>query len=147
MKMNRMKLERTMELKWSYPKFPPRSIKREVLFSLMNGKGGLYFVNGSAEVLDIVSTESFGFIEDSSLEKNPKYFYENVKPNESVKVEEYDDFYDLDLVLGFDIFIKSKSLGNIKIVPPLKKGGVIAQELIFTDMTTKKYVRTEKIKM
>ncbi len=142
-----MKLERTMNLKWTYPEFPPRPIEREVLFSLMDYKGALYFVNGGDEVLNIVSSESFGFIEDTSLEKGPQYFYENVKPNESVKVEEYDNFYDLDFVLGFDVFIKSKNLGNMRIGPLLKKGGVKAQELIFKDLTLKRYVHMQKIEV
>lgn len=140
-----MKQERTMELKFSYPTFPPRPVKRDVMFSLMYYRDGLYFVNGSDETLDIVSSESFGFVLDSSLENSPKFFYENVQPNESVKVEEYDDYYDLDYVLGFEIFIQSSNLGQIKIVPPMKKGGVKPQELIFKDMTSAKYVSFEKL--
>lgn len=141
-----MTLDRTMSLKWEYPDFPPRPIKREVLFSLMEHKGGLYFVNGSDEVLDAVSSESFGFVEDSALIKNPDYYYEDIKPNEAVRVEEYDGFYDLDYVLGFDIYIQSKKLGIIKIKPPMKKGGVIAQELVYKDMSLKRYVSMEEIK-
>jgi len=140
-----MKQDRTDKLKWEYPDFPPRPIKREVVFSLINYNGGLYFVNGSDETLDIVSSESFGFIENSPLEKNPDFYYESVKPNESIKVEEYDGYYDLDFVLGFSIYIQSKKLGKIKITPPMKKGGVKPQELLFSDMTTPRYVRVEKI--
>jgi hypothetical protein len=140
-----MKEERIMNLKWSYPDFPPRPIKRDVIFSLMYYNGALYFVNGSNEVLATVSSESFGFILSSSLENNPKFYYENVKPNESVKVEEYDDYYDLDFVLGFEIFIQSEKLGRIKIIPPMKKGGVKAQELIFSDMSTPRYVTFESM--
>ncbi len=140
-----MKQARTMNLKWSYPDFPPRPIKREIIFSLMKYKDALYFVNGSDETLDVVSSESFGFVENLSLEKNPKFLYKNIKPNESVKVEEYDDYFDLDFVLGFYLFIESKNLGKVKITPSPAKGGVVLQELLFKDMTTKKYVRYEKI--
>lgn len=133
-----MNQDRTDKLKWKYPEFPPRPIKKEVLFSLMNCNGTLYFVNVSDETLDVVSSDSFGLIEDSALIKNPKYYYENVKPNESVKVKEYDD---LDYILGYDIYIKSKTLGNIKITPPPKKGGVISQELVYKDLTAKRYVQ------
>lgn len=139
-----MKLNRTNNLKWQYPTFPPRPIKREVMFSLMNGVDGLYFVNESDETLRCVSSESFGIVENTPLEKNPKFYYEDVKPNEAIKVEEYDDFYDLDLLLGFDIYLESEKLGVMKIVPPMKKGGVIAQELLFVDMTKPKMVRVEK---
>ncbi len=140
-----MKLDRTMSLKWSYPDFPPRPIKRDVTFSLMSHKDGLYFVNGSDEILDIVSSESFGFVSDSALETELKFYYEEVKPGESIKVEEHDDFYDLDFVLGFEIYIESKSLGKLKIKPPMGKGGVNEQELIFNDMTTKRYVSVERL--
>lgn len=140
-----MQQDRTMNLKWKYPVFPPRAVERDVMFSLMNYKGSLYFVNDSNETLDVVSSESFGFILDSSLEGSPKFYYENVKPNESVKVEEYDDFYDLDYVLGFDIFIQSANLGQVKIVPPPKKGGVREQELLYKDMNTPSRVSFVKL--
>lgn len=140
-----MQQERTMNLKWKYPVFPPRAVKKDVIFSLMQFKGALYFVNGSDEELSVVSSESFGFVLNSSLENSPKFYYENVKPNESVKVEEYDDFYDLDYVLGFEIFIQSKNIGQMKITPPARKGGVKAQELIFSDMSIPKYVSIESI--
>jgi len=141
-----MKLDRIMSLKWSYPDFPPRPIKRDVMFSLMSYQGGLYFVNGSEDVLDIVSSESFGFVLDSALDTKVKFHYAEVKPGESVKVEEYDDFYDLDFVLGLEIYIESKSIGKLKIKPPSGKGGVKKQELIFKDMTTPRYVSFERIK-
>jgi len=107
-----MKQDRINNLKFKFPTFPPRPIIREVVFSLMTCKGGLYFVNGSNEVLKTVTSDSFGFVEDSALEKNPSFLYENVQAGESVRVEEYDDFYDLDFVLGFKIYIVSPEKPN-----------------------------------
>ena len=137
--------DRTMNFKWTYPDFPPRPIEREVMFALMYYGNSLYFVNQSDEALYSVSTESFGFVEDSALINNPICLYKDVKPSESVKVEEYDGYYDLDYVLGFQLYIHSERLGKIKITPPAKKGGVQAQELLFEDMTTPRYVGFSKI--
>ena len=139
-----MKQERITQLKWKFPEFPPRPTKREVVFSLMDFKGALYFVNDSGETLKIVSSDSFGFVSDGVVEKNPKFIYNDVKPGESVKVEEYDEYYDLDYVLGFKIFIESNNLGQISIFPPMKKGGVIAQPLMFKDGVAPKHVSIKK---
>lgn len=139
-----MKENRTTQLTWEFPDFPPRPIKREVIFSLMDFQGALYFVNDSEEILTSVSTESFGFVEDSSLENNPKYNYKDVKPKESVKVEQYDGYYDLDFVLGFNIYIESKKLGKIILYPPFDKGGVKAQPLLYKEGTPR-FVSLKKV--
>lgn len=140
-----MEQNRTLQLKWEFPEFPPRPIIREVVFSLMNYKGGLYFVNESDDILKTVSSDSFGFILDSAIEDNPKFIYTDVKPGEGVKVEEYDNYYDLDYVLGFKIYIELNDIERIIITPPAKKGGVIAQPLIYKDGTTPRYVRVERL--
>jgi len=138
-----MKLDRTNNLKWKFPEFPPRPIKREVLFSLMNYNGGIYFVNESDEVLKKLSNDSFGFVGEASIAGVSNYIYKDINPGESVKVEEYDDFYDLDYMLGFKLYIESEKLGKIMIKPPMAKGGVKAQALVYKDGTTPKYVRLE----
>ena len=135
-----MTAKRTTDLQWKFPDFPPRPIQREVIFSLMKHEGALYFVNDSDEVLETVSSDSFGFVEDASLEGNPHFLYKDVKPGESVKVEEYDDYYDLDYVLGFYIYIESNALGRVKITPPFAKGGVRPQPLLYKDGTTPRLV-------
>lgn len=141
-----MEQNRTMKLKWEFPDFPPRPIKREVIFSLMNYEGGLYFVNDSDETLKTVSSNSFGFILDAAIENNLKFNYSDIKPGESVKVEEYDEYYDLDYVLGFNIYIESDNLGKIVITPPCKKGGVIAQPLLYKDRITPRFVNIESLR-
>lgn len=140
-----MEQNRTTQLKWEFPEFPPRPIKREVVFSLMDFQGALYFVNDSNETLKTVCSDSFGFILDATIENNPKFNYNEVKPGESVKVEEYDGYYDLDYVLGFNIYIESVSLGKIVIIPPFKKGGVISQPLLYKDGSIPKYVSVKKL--
>jgi len=136
-----LKLDRVTHLTFKYPEFPPRPIIREVVFSLMKYKDGLYFVNGSDEILKTVLSEGCGFVEDSALENNPSCLYKNVKPDESVKVDEYDGFYDLDFVLGLNIYIESNRYGKIEIIPLASKGGVKKQALLYGDGTTPRYVR------
>ena len=137
--------DRITNLRWIYPDFPPRPVKREVMFSLIQFKDALYFVNESNETLDIVSSQSFGFVENAALENSPKFHYKNVKIGESVKIEKYDDFYDLDYVLGINIFVQSNELKKIVITPPLKKGGIKSQELLFCDNSISKYVDVRSI--
>ncbi|MEA3490975.1 MAG: hypothetical protein U9R27_03665 [Campylobacterota bacterium] len=114
--------ERVDCLKWVEPTFPPRVVEREVVFSLMRyGQASmhghaLYFVNGSDEVLDVVSSDIGGFTGDLLTDDNPSFLYKSVLPHQSVKVEEYDGYYDLDYVLGLDLYIESKRYGKIKIV-------------------------------
>ncbi|MDH5859177.1 hypothetical protein [Lampropedia aestuarii] len=42
----------------------------------------------------------------------------------AVKVDEYDDFYDLDYLLGVSLSIDSEQLGLLHLETPLKKGGL-----------------------
>lgn len=137
--------QRVENLVWIEPTFPPRP-KRNVIFSLMNYKGSMYFVNNSAEILTSVFAASYGYAEDISTVNNPYYNYMNVKPNESVKVEQYDNMYDLDYMLGLYITIESKKWGKIEIKPRnFNKGGVQAQALVYDDDTTPRYVILKKI--
>lgn len=141
MKNTKIYNERVDCLKWVEPTFPPRVVHREVIFSLMTyGRASmeygqaLYFVNGSDEILDVVSSDN-----------NPSFLYKKVLPNESVKVEEYDGFYDLDYLLGFSLYIESKRYGKIKIKPPAKKGGLKKQPLLYADNSLPRYVSLDRV--
>ncbi len=101
--------------------------KRYPLLWLARKGGELYLVNSSKDSLDFVISSSGGFAtedDDVLTFKGHKYEYKNVKPNDAVKVEEFDGFYDLDLVLQVDLKIQSKSIGCITIQSPPEKGGV-----------------------
>ncbi len=138
-------LDRAPNLQWVEPTFPPRP-KRTVIFSLIHHKGCLYFVNNSDETITAVSSDSYGFVENIATGNNPKASYHDVKPNEGVKVECYDDFYDLDYVLGLYIMIESPKWGKIEITPKSSKGGAKAQALVYEDGTTPLYVGLKTIK-
>ncbi len=127
-------------LTWVEPTSPPRII-RNVIFSLMNYEGDLYFVNDSQETLAEVSTTGYGFVEDSMIENNVGYSYKNVEPKQSVRIESYDCFYDCDFVLGLYIYLHYKDGRKMRIDPRnFHKGGVRPQALIYDDLTTPRYV-------
>ena len=137
--------KRAQDLFWIEPTFPPRP-KRNVIFSLINYEGSLYFVNNSLETLSSVSSKSYGYIEDASIVNNPQYDYTNVKPNEGVKIECYDGYYDLDYMLGLYITIESKKWGKVEIQPHGYKGGVRPQALVYDDDTTPMFVALKEMK-
>lgn len=132
--------KRAQNLIWIEPTFPPRR-KRNVIFSLMHYEGSLYFVNNSKETLKKVEAHGYGYIEDASVLNCPHYTYTDIKSKEGVKVEYYDDSYDLDYMLGLYITIESEKWGKIEIKPHnFSKGGVRPQVLLYDDGTTPMFV-------
>jgi len=150
------------KLSWKEPSYA-KDPNRKALFSLMyyggdipsdNSSGVpstsyLYFVNESDEILKKVSTSSGGFItidEESAVPvEGENLTYENVLPNEAVFIESYDNFYDLDYLLGVTLYIQSDKLGKLRIRSIADKGGVKPQALIFEDGLPRKYVVVQKI--
>lgn len=108
---------------------PPRKkeVRIPVLWLACDGNE-LYLVNASEETLDLVTVSSGGFLtaDDDvlSVDSNKAYEYRNVKPNNAVKVEEYDGYYDLDYILQVSVRVQSKGLGCLDILSPAEKGGV-----------------------
>ena len=120
--------------KFGGPMTPRKAeLRHPILWFARQGKE-LYLVNSSEETLDFVAAGTGGFqtVDDdcitvSTKNKNKykyKYEYKNVKPNDAVKVEEFDGFYDLDYVLQVSMRVQSKNLGGIEILTPPKKGGI-----------------------
>ncbi len=128
---------------------PPRKLETRIpLLWLVRRGNDLYFVNSSEEILDFViaSTAGFQTVDDSimTISDNQGYKYLKVKPNDAVKVEEYDGFYDLDFVLGIYIKVKSKNLGCIEISPSPEKGGVGETVLLWNNGECGKFVSIEQ---
>lgn len=73
-----------------------------------------------------------------------RYEYKNVKPNDAVKVEEFDGYYDLDYVLQVSLKVQSKKLGSIEILTPSKKGGIDEVVLLWDTMENGKDVTFNK---
>lgn len=107
---------------------PPRKpeLRKPLLWMTRDG-GDLFLINTTGEVLKLVTSRTGGFQtfdEDvATIQNNFTYSYENVLPEEAVKIEEYDDYYDLDYVLQTTITIESKNLGCIELRTPAQKGG------------------------
>ncbi len=107
---------------------PPRKPeKRTPKYWLIRDYGDLYFINNTNDIIDFVSSSTGGFetCDDEVLPISGKdYHYENVMPQEAVKIEGYDNYYDLDYVLQVEIIVKSEREGTLQIISPPKKGGV-----------------------
>ncbi len=143
----------------SYVKDPNRKARFSLMYyednnlidnsSEVPSKSYLYFVNESDEILKKVSTSSGGFFTiDSETPVSvggDDVTYDNVLPNEAVLVEQYDNFYDLDYVLGLTLYIQSDALGKLRIRAVADKGGVKPQALLFEDGSPRKYVVVQKM--
>ena len=130
----------------------PSIPKRYPLLSLVDGFGGLYFVNESSEVITSVSTAPWGFSGELSLQGGEEFFYEDVQPNEGVLVqkamtqEEYENniYYGKDFYKGLYLYVVSESLGSIRINPD-SKHSVEEQILIYTDLSSPSRVMISKM--
>lgn len=90
---------------------------RKPKYWLARDGGELYFINNTEEVLDSVSTSTGGFAtfgDDVATVNSTSYTYEDVLPQETVKIEEYDGYFDLDYVLQVTIHLESKIEGNLR---------------------------------
>ena len=103
----------------------------------------LFFINNSSESLEFVTTETGGFqtCDDEVLTiESSGYRYENVLPGEAVKIEEFDDYYDLDYVFQIELCLKSKSEGVCIFKSPPHKGSIGETVLLWDSGETGKYV-------
>jgi hypothetical protein len=95
----------------------------------------LYFVNWSDETLNSVIAGSGGFqtVDDDvlSFSNDQGYVYRNVAPNEAVKVEVFDNYYDLDQMFVIAIEIRSRTQGSLRMTTGPEKGGVSEQVLLW----------------
>lgn len=117
--------------------------------SVAEGRGReVFFVNTSGETLDYVIAGGGGFTTSDCgvIPVSSKgYKYENVKHNEAVKVEEYDDYYDLDFVMQIGLEVKSPKLGKLKILSPSAKGGISGIILLWDNGDAGRYVSITEI--
>jgi hypothetical protein len=97
--------------KWTRPE------KKKPVFYVIRYGEELYFVNGSTETLNSVSTSTGGCqtLDDEVMpisSPDPLYLYKNVKPGEAVKVEHYDRYWDSDYLLQLEVELSSPTYGN-----------------------------------
>ena len=142
---NRFKWVPIAERKIKWGPMPPR--KKEIRLPLLwlAGDGNeLYLVNSSGETFDSVVAGSGGFqtIDDNavSVSTDSSYKYQNIKPNDAVKVDEFDGFYDLDFHIQASLIVKSERIGHVVILTSPKKGGIGETVLLWDSMESGKNV-------
>lgn len=137
------------ESRFGGPMPPRKPEKRSPLLWLSRQQGELYLVNATDEPLELVIASSGGFqtVDDEvvSVSSQGSYEYHNVNPNQAVKVDEYDDYYDCDFFLQVYIRVKSRSLGYIDIRSPPEKGGVSETVILWDSGELGKYVFLEEV--
>ncbi len=113
---------------YHWPNPPYKKETRIPIYWLARRGLELFLVNSSDETLDLVSVGTGGCAttDDSvvSITDEVGYIYHDVKPNEAVKIDEYDDFYDLDYLLQVSLRIESKKEGVLDILTWPEKGGI-----------------------
>lgn len=112
--------------------------KKEVrtpVFWLARKGPELYFVNNSYEMLDLVSTHTGGCEtcdnEVVTISDDVGFTYRNVKPNEAVKIDQYDDVHDIDYLQQVALRIESKKQGCINMLTQPAKGGIKEEILLW----------------
>jgi len=122
--------------KFEYVPFNERSRKYDPITPLPPRKGGdrkatfwmaagenetsfitnIYFVNSSDEILKEVIYSSSGMqtIDDEvSSSASKELSYKDVLPGEAVKIDEYDAFYDSDILVAYYATVVSETLGRV----------------------------------
>ena len=110
-------------------------------------QGDLYFINESQETLDYVKVEPAGYMtaDDDVLTLEAKRtIYRDVLPHEAVKIDEFDGYYDLDMVFQIYLEVKSKTHGRMRFRTPPKKGYIPRQELLWDNGEPGEYVTVER---
>lgn len=140
---------------WFASKFPgpnPRQNGPIPLLWLCRSGEELYLVNSSTETIDEISVRHGGMqtVDDEALclASKSRYTYKNVEPNQAVKVDEYDGFYDLDFLIQVYIRIRSEILGHMEIRSSLSKGGLKRNTaLIWNEGKLGKDVQAENVSL
>ena len=105
------------------------------LFWLWEKEEGLFFINSSDTTLRKVAAMIGGFEtcddEVATVNNAKGYSYKDVQQNEAVKIEKFCPIDDSDYLFQLVIEIDSDTLGNIQITPPVQKGSVSGQVLLW----------------
>lgn len=129
---------------------PPRKpeLRRPLLWLALDA-GDLYLVNASGETLDSVISDMGGFTTSDddvvTVASDKNYEYKNVENGSAVKVDEYDDYYDLDYLIQVVLRVQSPKFGILEIVSPLEKGGVRETVLLWDSGEKGKHVGIKQL--
>ena len=116
---------------------PPRKpeLRTPALWLARRGSE-LFLVNSTGTRLDEVQAAPTGFVtldEDISAWESEVIHYRDVPDGAGVKVDEYDDFYDLDYVLGVHLRIRSPQYAALELLCHGGKGGCSEEVLLWTN--------------
>jgi len=87
----------------------------------------LYLINGSNEILTWVRAcpISSVTIDDNAFGGGGEMLcYQGVAHGQAVKIDQYDEFYDLDYSISVEVSLFSECLGQQKFSPTPRKGGL-----------------------
>lgn len=93
----------------------------------------LYLVNHSGAHIEHLSVirACHTCIDGEYFNKDvPELCYEHIQPDEAVKIEHYDEYYDLDLLLGLKLKIVSQVLGERILITKNVMGGTKRDEVL-----------------
>jgi hypothetical protein len=139
------KNKRITGVKWGSPdgytsgmfakRIEPDPDKPSPLFWLWEKEEGLFFINSSDTTLRTLSATIGGCEtcddEVATVNNAKGYSYKDVQQNEAVKIEKFCPIDDSDYLFQLVIEIDSDTLGKIQITPPVQKGSVSGQVLLW----------------
>lgn len=115
---------------------------------LENSHDGLYLINDSGKPINEIVTNNGGFVSfDDGITSisSDSIIYKDIEHGEAVKIDEYDNYYDLDYVLNISITVKADWLGIKNIYTISEKGGIKDMELMWDDYKEGKGVTIEDV--
>jgi hypothetical protein len=124
---------------------PPRKADhRNPLYWIACDGGERYFVNNTTEILEKLIVDTGGFVscddEIATIDTGKGYYYTHILPMEAVKIEEYDDYYDLDYFLQLSLVVHSQLHGCFEIRTLGKKGGIGEAVLLWDSLEAGKNI-------
>lgn len=103
------------------------SDERRELNLVNNSEHPIELIHVFSEATTLVDDKRFTALNKQGL------VYRNVEPGWGVKIDDFDDYYDLDHVIGFQILIESEKLGRFVIASSGVKGGHRRIEVLLWD--------------
>jgi hypothetical protein len=128
---------------------PRKPELRKPLLWLTRKNHSLYLVNGSDEIIDsiIISTGGFSTYDDEEVicVEDEGDEYKNIKPDTGIKVDRFDSYCDLDLILQIHLIVESQLIGCIDIKSIIGKEKIKETVLVWDTGENAKDVTVNKI--
>lgn len=109
----------------------------------------LFLVNSTGETISSVVVDKGQPAPQSNWPNDfgaDSYQYKDIAPNEAIKVDEYDDYYDLDFLIQVRVKVTSPTFGITVLRAPLTKGGISSDTVLVWDtLEAGKHVLMERL--